>query len=78
MDKACENTSGSIVDRFVKPRASKVFGHPEYSLDGTGPSIAVSGPHEEFFRSTLGIWIGKKLFQMKAAGQSGCTKNGGL
>ena len=34
VDKACGNTSGSIVDRFVKPIESKKFGHPVYSMDG--------------------------------------------
>ena len=37
-------------------------GHPEYYLDGTGPSIAVSGPHEEFFNSAFGICLGRKRF----------------
>ena len=37
-----------------------MFGNPVYSLDGPGPSIAVSGLHEEFFNGDLGIWIGGK------------------
>ena len=58
MDKACDNKSGSIVESFIKPRASTIFGHPVYSLDMPGPSMAVSGPYEEFFNSALGIWVG--------------------
>ena len=46
VDKYRGNTSGAIVERLIKPRASTIFGHPVYSLDGTGPSMAVSGPHE--------------------------------
>ena len=45
VDKARGNTSGFIVDSFIKPRAYTMFGHPVYSLNGTGPSFAVSGPH---------------------------------
>ena len=41
VDKSCGNTSGAIVNMFIKPRASTMFGHPVYSLDGTGPSIVV-------------------------------------
>ena len=48
VDKSHGNTSGAIVNRLIKPRASKMFGNPVYFLDGTGLSIAVSGPHEEF------------------------------
>ena len=39
-----------------------MFGHPVYFLGGPGPSIAISGPHEEFFDSSFGIWIGGKYF----------------
>ena len=46
--KAHGNASEAILDRFVKPRTLKMFGHPVYSLDGSGPSIAISGPHEDF------------------------------
>ena len=42
------NASGAILERFIKPRASSIFVHPAYSLDGPGPSIAISGPHENF------------------------------
>ena len=56
------NASGSIMGRFIKPRASTIFFHPEYSLDGPGPSIVVSGPHEEFLDSVFVIWIGVKYF----------------
>ena len=31
-------------------------------MDGSGPSIVVSGPHEEFFNSALALWIGVKHF----------------
>ena len=58
VDKAHGNASGSIAEKFMKPRASKIFGHPVYSLDRPGQSMAVSGPHEEFFNSAFGIWIG--------------------
>ena len=56
------NTSGAIVERLIKPIASKMCGYPVYLLDGTGPSIAVSGPHKEFFNSAFAIWIGGKNF----------------
>ena len=56
------NTSGAIVERFIKPRASTMFGNPVYSLDGPGPPIAVSGPHEEFFNSDFALWIGGNIF----------------
>ena len=59
-DKARGNTSGSIVESFIKTRASTMFGNPIYSLDGPGPSMAVSGPHEEFSNSSFGICIGGK------------------
>ena len=48
MDKARGNTSVSLVERFIKPRASTIFGPLAYSLDGPGPSILVSGSHEDF------------------------------
>ena len=48
VEKARGNSSGDIVERFNKPRVLTLFGHPEYSLDGSGTLIAVSGPHEEF------------------------------
>ena len=35
-----------------------MFGHMVYSLDEPGPSIETSGPHEEFFNSDFGIWMG--------------------
>ena len=44
--KACGNVSGAIVERFIKPTASIRFVHPVYSLDGPGPLMLVSGPHE--------------------------------
>ena len=60
--KDCGNTSGAIVDRFIESRASKIFGHLVYSLCGTGPSMAVSGPHEVFFNNAFMIWIGGEHF----------------
>ena len=60
--KARGNTSGAIVDRFIKPRASTIFLHPVYSIDGPGPSIAISGPHEEFFNGDFDLWIGGNHF----------------
>ena len=48
VDKSLSNESGSVVERFTKPRASTMFGHPVYLMDVTGPSIAVSGSHEDF------------------------------
>ena len=52
----------TIVERFIKPRSSKMFGHPVYSLDRPGPLIAVSGPHEKIFNSNFALWIGGKNF----------------
>ena len=34
VDKACGNKSGAVVEGFIKPRESTMFGHPVYSLDG--------------------------------------------
>ena len=51
VDKDRGNTSGAIVERLITPRASKMFGHSVYSLYGPGPSISLSGPHEESFNS---------------------------
>ena len=48
--------------RFIKTIASTIFGHPVYSLDWPSPSMAVSGPHEEFFNISFGICIGGKHF----------------
>ena len=62
VDKARGNSSRAIVNRFIKPRASTIFGSLEYSMYEPGSSIAVSGPHEEFFNSAYGIWIGGKHF----------------
>ena len=47
---------------LIKPRASTIFGHQEYSLDETGPSISVSVPHKEFFSGALGVCLGGKQF----------------
>ena len=41
-----------------------MFGQLVYLLDRPGLSIAVSGPHEEFFNSDFAIWIGGKHFQI--------------
>ena len=46
VDNTRGNASGSIVERFIKPIESTIFVHPVYSIDGPGPSISVSGPHE--------------------------------
>ena len=40
--------------------------------------ISRSGPHEEFFDSDFGIWLGGKHFNMVPAEQSGCKKYGGI
>ena len=60
VDKDRGNKSGSIVERFIKPRASTIFGHPLYLLYKPGPSISVSGPHEKVFNSAFVLWIGVK------------------
>ena len=49
VDNTCVNSSVSTVKSF-----NKHFGHPEYSMDGTVPPIAVSVPHEYFFNSAVG------------------------
>ena len=64
------NASEDIVERFIKPRASAMFGHPAYFPDGPGPYIEVSGPHENVFNSGFGIWIGGKHFS------NGCCRSG--
>ena len=45
------------MERFVKPKESTIFRYPVYLMDGPGPSIAVLGPHEEFFNSAFWICI---------------------
>ena len=77
VDKYCVNIGGAIVERFIKPRESTMFSHLVYSLDGSGPSVAISGPHEDFFNSNFGICIGGKRFRIVSADQSVCTKYGG-
>ena len=77
VDKALGNTSGAIVERFIKPRASTMFGHPVYFLDGPGPSTSVPGPHEEYFNSDFALWISGKYFHMGAVDKLGCTNYGG-
>ena len=42
------NKSVDIVEILIKPKSSKHFGYPKYSMYEPGPTIAVSGPHEEF------------------------------
>ena len=74
VDKSRGNTSGSIVESFIKPRASKMFGHPVYLLDEPGPSISVSGPHEEFFNSAFALWIGGKNFRVDSVDKLVCMK----
>ena len=44
--KVCGNSSWAIVEKFIKPRTSKIFGHPEYFMYGSGPSNSESGPYE--------------------------------
>ena len=64
LDKARGKKSGAIVESLIKPIASTIFGHPVYSLNVPGQSMALSGPHEEFFNSDFGIWIGVNNSQM--------------
>ena len=64
VDKACGNTIGAIVERFIKPRASTMFGHAVYYLDGTGPSISVPIPHEVFFQQCFCFMDRRKVFFM--------------
>ena len=54
VDKASGNATGSMLERFIKNRSPTMFGHPEYSLDGPGPSISVLCPHEDFSTVLLG------------------------
>ena len=63
VDKSSVNTNGSIVERFIKPRSSTIFGQLEYSLDVPGQPIEVSDPHEEFFNSAFGIWMVGNVFR---------------
>ena len=63
--------------RFINTRTSTMFGHPVYPLDGPGPSIVSSGPHENFFNSALALWIDEKINLMDAVKKLGCTKYGG-
>ena len=64
MDKSHGYFSGAVVERFIKPRSSKIIGHPENALDGPGPSISVSVLHEFFFNSAFGIWMGGRKLQV--------------
>ena len=48
VNKSHVNESGAIVERFIKPIFSTMFGNTTYFLDGPGPYIAVSGPQEDF------------------------------
>ena len=70
VDKACGNTSGSIMERFIKPISSIIFGHKVYSLDCPGPQTAISRPHEDFFRILSGYGYVEKYHSV-------CTKYGG-
>ena len=74
--KARSNASGAIMERFIKLRASTMFGHPEYLLDGPGPSIEISVPHEECFNSAFGIWIGGQHFSDICSRPIRCMKYG--
>ena len=60
--KDCGNTGGAIIEIFIKTRASKMVDHPVYFMEEIGPLIEISCPHEEFFNSAFGIWIGRKYF----------------
>ena len=62
MYKARGNTSGAIVQRFIKPRASTMFGNPVYLLYAPGPSSAVSGPHADFSNCAFAIGMGGNNF----------------
>ena len=77
VDNARGNASGSIVGKFIKSRASKIFGHPVYSLDGPGPLIAVSGPHKELFNGAFALWIGGNNFHMDDVDQLRFINYGG-
>ena len=55
--EACGNTGGKIVEIFFKPIASTMFFHLVYLMDSPGPSISITGTHEEFFSSGFGIWV---------------------
>ena len=48
VDKARGTSNEAIVERFIKHRASTIFVHLTYSLDGPGPPNAVSVTHENF------------------------------
>ena len=48
VDKDHINTSGAVVKRFIKSRASTMFGNPSYFLDVPGSYITVQVPHEDF------------------------------
>ena len=78
MDKDRGGENVALVESFIKPRDSTIFGRLTYSLDGPVPPIAVSGPQEEFLNSVFRIWVGGKLFYTEALGQSGYTKYGKL
>ena len=54
VDKARGRASGSIAERFIKPRSSTMFGRSDYYLDGTGTLVVVSVPHEHFSKVPLG------------------------
>ena len=77
VEKDCGNERISIVDIFIKPRASKMFGYTEYSLYVAWLSIAAPITHKEFFKSAFGIWLGRNVFQMDVADQLVWIKYGG-
>ena len=62
VDKYRGNKRGAIMERIIKHKTSTLIGHPEYSLDGSGMSIAVSVPNEKIFNSAFALWIGGKNF----------------
>ena len=62
VNKAHGNLNRAILERFIKPRSSSIFGHPVYSMDGPGPQIAVSVPYEDFQKLFLDMDKQKILF----------------
>ena len=69
VDRDSGNASEAIVDIFIEPRASNMFGYPECSPDGSGLSIPESIPHEEFSNSAFGIWLCVKICPMDVSDQ---------
>ena len=66
--KASGNTVREIVERFIKTRASTMFGKSVYLMYWPGTLNEISGLHDEFFNSALGIWIGGRHFSNGCCG----------